>query len=181
MGLDMYLNKKIYIGANYEHRGITGKIEIKEGKKKIPVNLSKVTYIIEQAGYWRKANAVHQWLVDNIQDGEDDCKEYYFSEEKMQELLDICNTIIAGTILEDGKVANGQRYDKEVDAWVDILEDGKFIVNKELAHKLLPTTEGFFFGSTDYDQYYYQDILDTKEILEEALKNPGEYYYESSW
>lgn len=179
MGLDMYLNKKIYIGANYEHRGITGKIDIKEGKVKIPVNLSKVTYIIEQAGYWRKANAIHQWLVNNIQDGEDDCTEYYFSEEKMQELLDICNTILVGTILEDGKIANGYSYsngEKNYN-W----EDGKVIKNPELAHKLLPCQEGFFFGSTHYDQYYYQDIQDTKEILEEALKSPGEYYYEASW
>lgn len=31
------------------------------------------------------------------------------------------------------------------------------------AKELLPTQKGFFFGSTDYDSYYYQDILDVLE------------------
>lgn len=29
--------------------------------------------IKEEVAYWRKANAIHQWFVDNVQDGEDDC------------------------------------------------------------------------------------------------------------
>ena len=29
--------------------------------------------IIEQVGYWRKANQIHNWFVENVQDGEDDC------------------------------------------------------------------------------------------------------------
>lgn len=39
------------------------------------------------AAYWRKVNAVHKWFVDNVQNGEDDCGEYYVSHEKLQELL----------------------------------------------------------------------------------------------
>ena len=39
-----------------------------------------------------------------------------------------------------------------------------------------------FFGSIDYDEFYYQDLVDTKKILEEALENEeGEYEYQSSW
>ena len=30
--------------------------------------------IVEKVAYWRKANAIHKWFVDNVQDGEDDCK-----------------------------------------------------------------------------------------------------------
>lgn len=29
---------------------------------------------IKEVGYWRKANAIHKWFVDNVQDGEDDCQ-----------------------------------------------------------------------------------------------------------
>lgn len=29
-----------------------------------------------------------------------------------------------------------------------------------LANNLLPTQKGFFFGSTDYDKYYYDDVED---------------------
>ena len=60
--------------------------------------------------------------------------------------------------------------------------DGKFIEDPSLAKELLPTGEGFFFGSNDYDEYYLQDLIDTKEILEKALKHKdGEFYYDSSW
>jgi hypothetical protein len=50
---------------------------------------------------------------------------------------------------------------------------------------ILPTTPGFFFGSTDYDEYYYQDTKDTIEFLEKEMdadgKFNGDYYYEASW
>jgi hypothetical protein len=40
----------------------------------------------------------------------------------------------------------------------------------------LPTAEGFFFGDTDYDEYYIQDLKDTIEIVEkweEVYKQEG--------
>ncbi len=46
--------------------------------------LNKVTYIIEDCGYWRKANGIHAWFVQNVQEGEDDCKEYYVSQSKLE-------------------------------------------------------------------------------------------------
>ena len=39
-----------------------------------------------KVAYWRKANAIHGWFVDNIQDGVDDQNEYYVSKEKLEEL-----------------------------------------------------------------------------------------------
>jgi hypothetical protein len=63
-----------------------------------------------------------------------------------------------------------------------MLEDGQFIADPSEAIELLPTQSGFFFGSTDYDEGYYQDIEDTVKILQEALSDPsGDYYYDSSW
>jgi hypothetical protein len=180
MGLDMYLTKKIYVGANYEHRNVTGSISIKVGKEEVPVNLKKVRYIEEEAGYWRKANAIHAWFVGNVQDGNDDCGDYYVSQKKMQELLDLCNLILDTVILVDGQIHNGTCYSKEK-GQEEIYEPGKVVKNVAVLRKLLPTESGFFFGSTDYDEYYIQDIKDTKEILEEALKNDGEFYYHSSW
>lgn len=40
--------------------------------------------------YWRKANQIHAWFVDNVQNGEDDCGEYYVSKDKLVELLELC-------------------------------------------------------------------------------------------
>ena len=89
----MYLNKKIYIGAEYDFNAIEGKIEITRHGKPIPINFNKVTYITEEAVYWRKANQIHKWFVDNIQNGVDDCGEYYVSKENLEALLKTINNL----------------------------------------------------------------------------------------
>ncbi len=45
--------------------------------------------------YWRKANQIHKWFVDNVQGGEDNCGEYYVSQEKLKELLDLVKRTLA--------------------------------------------------------------------------------------
>ena len=42
MGLDMYLTKKTYIGADYEHRKVKCKIDITIEGKKVAIDPSKV-------------------------------------------------------------------------------------------------------------------------------------------
>jgi len=148
MGLDMYLTKKVYVGANYKHNKITGSIDLQTDGKPIPVNLNAVVYIEEIAGCWRKANAIHRWFVENVQNGEDNCKKYYVSEEDMENLLKSVNAVLK---------------------------------DHSLAPVLLPTASGFFFGKTDYDEYYFQDLEETQKILTQALSQDGEYYYRSSW
>ena len=53
------------------------------------------------------------------------------------------------------------------------------------AARLLPCQPGFFFGPTEYDEWYFENIDDTIAILEHALdeNNPvgGSFYYCSSW
>lgn len=48
--------------------------------------------------------------------------------------------------------------------------------NRKLADSLLPTVSGFFYGSTEYDDFYYsnvEQVLDScKKILEEFSKLP---------
>lgn len=48
------------------------------------------------------------------------------------------------------------------------------------AEELLPTQEGFFFGSTEYDEYYFDDLQDTINQLQNVFKDE-EYIYEASW
>lgn len=159
MGLDMYLSRKVYIGANYEHNKIKGEINITKDGVPVKINLDKITEITESCGYWRKANQIHKWFVDNVQDGNDDCKQYYVSHEQLKQLLNIC---------------------------LQINE------NPTLAQKLLPTSEGFLFGSDEYDQYYMDDIDNTIDILSAVLNDieiyseghvelRGSIYYQSSW
>ena len=125
-------------------------------------------HIMEEVGYWRKANQIHNFFVENVQDGEDDCS--YHNEctkEILEDLLDKCYKVLTGSIMMIGQVKNGQQY---VDGeWVDCMEPGKVIINPEVAEELLPSCRGFFFGSTEYDEYYMQDIEDTIEIIKNVL------------
>lgn len=109
--------------------------------------------IIEQVGYWRKVNAIHNWFVENIQDGEDDCRYHReVTKEDLEELLDTCQEVLC---------------------------------NHDLAELILPTQCGFFFGSTEYDEYYFEDIKDTIDIITKVLETTDfdkeMIYYVSSW
>ena len=99
MGLDMYLTKKNYIGAEYEHRKVKGKVEITIDGKPVPITFDNIQYVIEKVGYWRKANAIHGWFVQNIQRGKDDCGEYFVPFEKLVELRNLCKSILRDTNL----------------------------------------------------------------------------------
>ena len=150
MGLDMYLSKKTYV-RQWEHQSPEEKYEVvvtKGGKPVDGIKASRVKYIEEEVGYWRKANQIHRWFVEKVQDGVDDCRDAYVSGEKLNELLDICKKVQA---------------------------------DHSLAESLLPSANGFFFGNTDYDEWYYNDIENTIKILETALEDGDEFYYSSSW
>lgn len=156
MGLDMYLTKKTYVGGNYEFNKVEGNVKLNVRGNELPVRLDRLTYVIEDVGYWRKANQIHKWFVDNVQGGVDDCSKYEVDVEKLKELLRICK---------------------------------KVKKDHSLAEKLLPTQEGFFFGGTSYDEYYFYDIDTTIQILTPLLKElkaqPETIFsyieYQSSW
>ena len=140
--------------------------------------------IIEQVGYWRKANQIHNWFVENIQDGEDDC-DYHreVTKEDLEELLDVCKRVLESCELVDGKIYNGYSYVNGQE--LPILEDGKYIKNPSVAQESLPATSGFFFGSTQYDEYYVSDIQETIDIITKVLETTDfeteMIYYLSSW
>ena len=152
MGLDMYLSKKTYV-KQWEHDSPESKFEVtvtKGGEPYKGINASKVKYIEEEAGYWRKANQIHRWFVENIQNGNDDCGDYYVDTDDLEKLLDACEKVKA---------------------------------DHSLADSLLPSASGFFFGNTEYDEWYFKDIDYTIQILKEALEDDSDcsYYYSSSW
>lgn len=178
MGLDMYLTKSTSF--------ITNKPSADEIN--VPgIKTDRIKSIREDVGYWRKANAIHSWFVENVQDGKDDCGEYYVTQEDFENLLKVVNEVLNASKLVKGKVSTGTEWTKE-GGEQKVVELGKVIKDPTVARKLLPTSGGFFFGSTDYDEYYYDDLVETKKIVEGVLKeikeNSGRfvaYYYSSSW
>ncbi len=171
MGLDMYLYKRSHVPP--------GSLQFLKPNDKI--KSERIVYILEEVGYWRKANAVHRWFVNNIQNGIDDCGEYRVSHGKLKELLNICIDVLSSITLSPGQVSRGYRVGQD-EPFREVFVEGQIITDSSLAEKLLPTQHGPFWGPTDYDETYYADIKHAKEILEEAIQDEhAEYYYSSSW
>jgi hypothetical protein len=145
MGLDMYLTAKRYLSSyNEDDKKVIKEMEALN----LPFPIKQLEC---EAMYWRKANAIHRWFVNEVQEGEDNCREHYVSQKQLAQLLDLCRRV-AG--------------------------------DHKLAPDLLPTQDGFFFGDTTYNNWYFEDIESTIVGLEAALKaDPAhyEFYYRSSW
>lgn len=95
MGLDMYLKGSRYISSWKEGEKELGeKIAQIVGQEGMAVNIVEM-----EVGYWRKANAVHQWFVKNVQNDVDDCKSYWVPRKKLLELQDVCNQVLADVTL----------------------------------------------------------------------------------
>lgn len=147
MGLDMYLTAKRYI-YDFDDDGKA----LREQLEDLKVNDMRVKEISYEAGYWRKANQIHKWFVDNVQNGVDNCGEYLVTTEELEKLLEQVNEVLR---------------------------------NRDKANEVLPTANGFFFGSYTYDEGYFDDLIQTKAIIENVLSiddiRKYDFYYSSSW
>lgn len=139
--------------------------------------------IFQNLHSWRKANQIHNWFVQNVQDGVDDCGLYIVAEEDLILLNEICKRVLDSSQLVKGKIING--YIIEENGKVPIYENGAYIKDPRIARELLPTTQGFFFGSYEYDEYYLRDVKNTyditKKVLEETDFSKEIILYSSSW
>lgn len=139
--------------------------------------------IFQPVHQWRKANHIHNWFVENVQGGTDDCGIYVVTEEDLLLLNELCKEVLDSSRLVEGKIING--YTINENGEVPIYEDGEYIEDSAIAQELLPTVSGFFFGSQEYDQWYYRDVEDTynitKELLEETDFSKEVVLYSSSW
>lgn len=182
MGLDMYLTKKTYV-KQWSHQKPEEQFEVvvKRGGVTYPnIKPSKVTYVEEEVMYWRKANHIHNWFVENTQEGNDNCQTSFVSRENINELVTILKQVKQS--LEKSKkgvveVVSGYKNGEEYKVPVEVFEE------TEIAEELLPTASGFFFGGTEYDGYYLKTINETLEVLEKELEDEtaDEFYYRASW
>lgn len=161
MGLDSYLYAEQYIdGWDW---GNSRRADQFENVLSACPDLPPVTkdsphgHVEVCAAYWRKANAIHNWFVQNVQGGKDECQRSYVDPEQLDALIDACNSAIAA-------------YD-----------DGDY----DAARELVTPTSGFFFGGTDVDEYYRADLERTVKQLEPLLApaRAGKFslYYRASW
>ncbi len=160
MGLDHVLTGKQFFSTyDYDPKDV----EMQKHLGEVLRNYNhgyKVQYIEYQIITWRKANYIHNWFVQNVQGGNDDCGLYRVTGEKLEELKNICDEI---SLIP-------------------------FIPNAPRAEQFLPPVEGFFFGSTEIDDHYFDEVKRTAEALSKDMTldhfdaiNGLEFYYSSSW
>lgn len=181
MGLDMYLHAEKFVrGWDHSKDPAFDKIIDLVGVR--PDDGSPHVEVSVCIGYWRKANQIHNWFVQNVQGGVDECQDSYVSREKLTELLGICKTVLAASEMVQAKIENGYSLDKDGNR-VPNMEDGERIKDPSVAIELLPPSEGFFFGSQGLDQWYIIDIESTVEIIERALQldDCWTFQYHASW
>ena len=129
--------------------------------------------IREEVAYWRKANHIHRWFLENVvpeENREDfNCDYIEVTKEQLEELKRVCELVMKKSKLVRGRVVESFSYLKDGKlkpnkTW------GKKILFKGTAKKYLPTMDGFFFGSTDYDEFYLMEVKRTIAIIDVILK-----------
>lgn len=129
MGLDSYIIKRTYVDPGAE----------------------RLHYVAQEVAYWRKAWQIHSWFVKNVQDGVDNCADYYIHIKKLEELLNIVNTILSSD-------------DREEEAW-----------------RLLPPSgimDDYYFDQLETAKDAIEKILSDEKNAEPLIVS---YYYTASW
>ena len=106
-------------------------------------------------GQFRKFNALHGYIESRI-GGVENLQDIHINE-IIDELYEDCKIILA---TKDSKDGNAD------------------------AIKRMPPTEGFFFGSTEVDSWYYSDVKELYDLLADLIKLSeieGISFYYTAW
>jgi hypothetical protein len=129
MGLDMYLKGKVYLDYNSTNRA--------EIAKMIDLPEFEANSVEIELGYWRKANHIHKWFVDNVQNGVDNCGEYFVRKADLEMLLTVCEQVLknvtnANTLLptQSGFFFGSVEYD---DWYIEDVQDTIKIIKRALS------------------------------------------------
>lgn len=161
----MYLSARKHISKNdYSDReNIKVNPDFEVLSSIVPKDLTKFSAfsgisISYPVGYWRKANAIHGWFVNELAGGVDECQEIPLDRGHLEILRDSCKAVLAASDMEE-----------------------------EAAEHNLEPTQGFFFGAYAIDEYYIQDLKDTVNMIDNVLSivPEGDYewqfIYQASW
>ena len=188
MGLDMYAARRHYV-KQWDHQQPEERYSVtvtRGGKPVAGIRPECISVIEEESMYWRKASHIHQWFVDNVQNGKDDCGTYYVSEDKLRELLTACKRVLEKFELVEEEIREVAVYDKEHHDGLALREPRTVLKDNAVVTRLLPRQPGFFFGSEEYNGAYLQDIQETRDWLVRILAESeggarASIYYSSSW
>jgi len=206
MGLDMYLSANKYVERIDWKKSQTApelveKAEYQRVRKAIGfegldeadgVQGIEVSFPV---GYWRKANAIHNWFVQNVQGGNDNCDSYDVSREHLQALkvecmkaLELAPAIVEAPAMAGGIPEREMINENPMEAFAKIFEHIQVATHeaefqRETDGAPLPPANGFFFGSANRDEYWLECARYTLELTEKclAMGDRVSFKYQSSW
>lgn len=161
MGLDMYLNMKV---SHYPKKGDTtiNLANLDSSWDNLDFNefgASNRVDISMGVGYWRKANHIHNWFVNNVQEGADNCGDYNVTMDNFNSLYDTCMNILNKLNGKIFSINNEYREDCELyvkEHGIELEETVTFDVTKLKE----------FYGDNNLQMYYRTLNSDDVEIEE---------------
>ena len=169
------------------------KVGMASGMSNLPQGEYASYRVSKQVGYWRKANAIHGWIVRNCANGVDECQRISLNKQDLISLRDSCVSALANrseALPYDG--GNTITFTDDENTMKNILSS----INKESEHASrtiatiddplsLEPTAGFFFGSDVKDEYYYSMLEYTVDMINSLLAGIKDeyysFYYQASW
>lgn len=145
MGLDMYMFKckvPAYLAARSRKSKIVRLCQEVLDNMEDGEPLSENACLVD---YWRKANQIYGWFLNNTMVKCDEPGPYQIKWEELLELKAVCKQVLDFGVGMDGMPV------------------------AVTCEKLLPTVEGPFWGSTEYDECYLEDVLSTYNLLDDLL------------
>jgi hypothetical protein len=119
MGLDMYLRASEYVYRHNFNRQededtinpifneIVSRLELEDVIDKS--GFAGITVDVPM-GYWRKSNMIHHWFVNNLADGVDECQPIYVNRKNLEDLKDLCITVVANPELAEQLLPTGSGF-----------------------------------------------------------------------
>ena len=132
----------------------------------LDINVTKIakTMVKTNTNSWKD----YEKLIDELNDI--DCENFEFLAyfRKVNFLFEF----FSGSLNEEETTAVITRGEME-----ELIEKCEFVLNnRDKASEILPTCDGFFFGSLDYDDYYFESVAKVLLSFQVILENYSDDY-----
>lgn len=132
----------------------------------LDINVTKIakSMVKTNTNSWKD----YEKLIDELNDI--DCENFEFLAyfRKVNFLFEF----FSGSLNEDETTAVITRWEME-----ELIEKCEFVLNnRDKASEILPTCDGFFFGSLDYDDYYFESVAKVLLSFQVILENYSDDY-----
>ena len=203
MGLDMYLYAEKSI-SSYDYETVDGemsrrgndmydKVIESAGMSSLPASQYGSVKVSKCVGYWRKANAIHGWFIRECANGVDECQDIYVSKENLIRLRDLCVNALSdrdkATPSEDRttliNITDDISFSDEITSRILAERDKTSVLtHADYESDPLAPVAGFFFGGTEKDEWYYETLERTIDVINSCLAygdDELQFIYRASW